>query len=282
VLAVSFDRDGGTVLAAGASALAESPDGLVWRSRLLPVRASPTRELVSAGSAGGFYLLGWQGLFYTEDAGGSWSERATRIPTVTRLLVSQDSRDTLYALAAGDVWLSRDGGREWEPRNSGLPRGQVETLAFDLEVRPRFWAGGADRIYRTDDAGVTWETAGRALPEAETHIRAIAPQLAVDSGRTVLSTDRGLYLSQDGGSSWDLLSDNLPGHIEAGPLVLSKGPRAALYAGFSVTPYDELWRSAASGGTTLARLGPSEVAGGAAFLVIVGLGAWLALRWLVR
>jgi hypothetical protein len=34
----------------------------------------------------------------------------------------------------------------------------------------------------------------------------------------VISADRGIYPSEDGGETWSPKEDNLPIHIEAGPL----------------------------------------------------------------
>ena len=55
-----------------------------------------------------------------------------------------------------------------------------------------------------------------------------------------------------------------------------------LYAGFALTPYDELWRMATKGGTMLGRLNAVSLAGGAAFLLVVALAAIAALRRLGR
>ena len=55
-----------------------------------------------------------------------------------------------------------------------------------------------------------------------------------------------------------------------------------LYAGFALIPYPELWRLAAERTSALARVGPMGVAGGLAFLVLVGLAGAAALRGLRR
>jgi hypothetical protein len=181
----------------------------------------------------------------------------------------------------GDIYLSRDGGQRWQARSAGLPAGQIEVAAFDPAQPEVLWAAGANQVFASDDAGGTWRRVGQPLPEAGTEIRGIAVD-ARDRAHLVLSSHRGLYASRDGAKSWDLLGDNLPGHIDAGPLVREKGESPTLYAGFSVTPYEEAWRNAAAGGSPLSRLAASEVLGGAAFIVMVGLTAGIALRWLAR
>jgi hypothetical protein len=55
---------------------------------------------------------------------------------------------------------------------------------------------------------------------------------------------------------------------------------ATLYAGFSLVPYAELWRRAASSEGALARVSLASLAGGVVLLVLLALGAVMALRWL--
>jgi photosystem II stability/assembly factor-like uncharacterized protein len=283
VLAVAFDGTGQAMLAASGSALAVSDDGVRWRSTTLPAGAAPTRHLVAGASPGTFYLLGWRGLFFSEDAGATWSELDSGLPdpTVTSLLVNAQTPMTLVALDLGDVWLSQDSGRHWQSRRAGLPIGQIQTAALDPRRPDGLWAAGAGAVFASDDAGSTWRRVGNALPEADTEIRGIAVGVE-DHARIILSTHRGLYATRDGAVTWDLLGDNLPGHIEAGPLEREQSASERLYAGFSVTPYEEAWRNAAAGGSPLSRLAASEVFGAAAFVALLGLAAGLALRWLAQ
>jgi len=281
VLAVAFDSTGQTLLAATGSTLAISDDGVHWRPATLPVGAAPARSLVAGTAPGAFYLVGWQGLFRTENSGGTWSELHTgrSDPKVTRLVSDAQTPAQLMAVDVGDIWLSRDSGRRWEFRSADLPAGQIQAAAFDPGQPDGLWAAGANQVFASDDAGSTWRRVGQPLPEADTEIRGMTVD-ARDRAHIVLSTHRGLYASRDGASTWDLLGDNLPGHIDAGPLMRAQGESTTLYAGFSVTPYDEAWNTAAAGGSPLSRLAASEAVGGAAFIVLVGLAAGLALRWL--
>jgi hypothetical protein len=98
----------------------------------------------------------------------------------------------------------------------------------------------------------------------------------------VLTTDRGLYRSVDGAVSWTPIIDDLPAHLEAGPLVRDPIDPATLYAGFSLMPYPELWRRAADRENALARVSLTSLAGSVVLLILVTLGALAALRWLGR
>src|SRR5207302_3984649 len=63
-----------------------------------------------------------------------------------------------------------------------------------------------------------------------------------DLGTTlVVSSDRGIYRSNDGGETWVQKEDNLPIHIEAGPLARDPNDPGVVYAVFSLMPYAEVW-----------------------------------------
>jgi hypothetical protein len=97
-----------------------------------------------------------------------------------------------------------------------------------------------------------------------------------------VTTHRGLYRSADAGRTWTLLEDPLPVHLEARPLMRDPSGPETLYAGFSLIPYGELWRTALEGGNLLNRVDLLSLAGGLAFLLLLGLLGVLSARWLFR
>jgi len=274
--------DGQHVLVATARALFRSDDGVAWAPAATPLGASPARSLVWGGRPGEAYLVGWQGLFRTDDWGGSWIpvDGGLPSPRVGALVVDAHASGLLVAVVDGALFASPDGAHSWQRRGAGLAAGGVQALALDPRQAGALWAAGQDQVFRSADRGVTWAAVGAPLPDRETDIRGIAP--SGDGSAMVLSTHRGLYRSQDGGQSWTLLVDNVPGHLEAGPLVRDPSQPSALYAGFSLTPYDEQWARAADGRSLVSGLTTTELLGAAAFLVTLGLGAMGALRALSR
>jgi hypothetical protein len=91
-----------------------------------------------------------------------------------------------------------------------------------------------------------------------------------------------VYRSQDAGGNWTLIEGNLPVHLEAAPLVRDPHDLDTLYAGFSLTPYDEIWRRAVEGSNLLSQVDPMSLAGGAAFLILLAVAAIYAVRRLLR
>ena len=100
---------------------------------------------------------------------------------------------------------------------------------------PEESVGGACRPgLCSDEPGSSWRAVGRALPEPATTIRGIAAN--AEATILVVTTNRGLYRSENGGETWMLKEDNLPIHLEAGPLAQDPGDAGVLYAVYSLCP----------------------------------------------
>ena len=276
VLAAAFDADGRRALAATGSALFRSDDGDGWRPIPAPAGATPARTLVPASIAGRVYLTGSTALMRSDDWGASWSSVADALPAapVAALVAATGSPDALYAIVDGGVWASADAGRTWLPRDAGLSGIVMQALGRDSGDPARLWAVGADHVFSSDDRGASWRALGRPLPERNTAVRGVTAAGSI----IVLTTDRGIYRSGDGGAHWALVIDNVPAHLEAGPLVRDPVDPATIYAGFALTPYSEIWRQAIEGPRALGRIDPMSLAGGMVLLILLALGAVIALR----
>jgi len=277
VFAATFAADGRRALISTGLGIFCSEDENHWRLVRTPQDAAPARTIVPSWETGGFYLAGWTGLYRSDDGGVNWSSVTDRLPqeAATALLAARGTPEALYAIVQGQPWASVDGGRHWARRGNGISA-NLDALAEDLRRPLRFWAAGADRLFRSDDGGATWDVVGASFPEANTAVRGIA---ASDEA-IVLTTDRGLYRSVDSAVSWMPIVDNLPAHLEAGPLVRDPVDPDTLYAGFSLIPYPELWRRAVAHEGAFARVGASSLVGSVVLLILVGLGAATTLRGL--
>jgi photosystem II stability/assembly factor-like uncharacterized protein len=282
VFAVAFLPDGKSALCTTAGGVYRL-EGSEWRQASAPTEAAPARTIALGAAPGRVYLVGRRDLYRSDDDGRSFLKVENGLPDqpeIIELVVSVHPEEVLVAVADGRPMLSRDGGRTWQQRTAGLPQSPAEGLALDPLVAERLWIASASRIYRSDDAGATWLAAGEPLPEANTSVRGIAADRT--GSVLVVTTHRGLYRSTDAGRSWALLEDNLPVHLEARPLVRDPSSPETLYAGFSLIPYGELWRTALEGGNLLNRVDLLSLAGGFAFLLLLGLLGVLGARWLFR
>jgi hypothetical protein len=224
------------------------------------------------------YLVGWTGLFRSDNWGASWSKAGVGLPEEppTTFVTMPGSPETFYTVVQGRMWMTVDGARTWTSPGAAILTPNVDALGVDPTHPMRLWAAGGDRLFRSDDGGANWRRSGQPLPEANTTVHGVAG----NEETIVVATDRGLYRTVDGGEHWVLVIDNLPAHLEAGPLVRDPVDPATLYAGFALVPYSELWQRAANREGALARVSFTSLAGGVVLLIVVGIGAVAALRWL--
>jgi photosystem II stability/assembly factor-like uncharacterized protein len=281
VFAVEFLPDGRSALGAAPSGVFRFADGQ-WTNAASAQAAAPARAIVGDGS-GRIYLLGQTALFASDDGGQSFSRVPAVLPegaAITALAVARKPKEVLLAVIDGAVMASEDGGHQWRRRADGLGDLPIDTIALDPGVPDRIWAAGADRIYVSDDLGSTWRAVGQPLPEAGTTVRGIAADPTATT--LVVTTARGLFRSVDRGSTWALTEGNLPAHLEAGPLLRDPSDARTLYAGYSLMPYAEVWRTALEGSNLLARTDPISLAGGLAFVLLLIIIGALLVRWLAR
>jgi photosystem II stability/assembly factor-like uncharacterized protein len=279
VFALAFSPDGELAICAAASGVfRRDRDG--WHRAEVPASAIPARALVAANNR--FYLLGPSRLFVSDDGGRSYAAVTGLPPTseMTALLPMAGSAGILVAAIDGRTMISEDGARTWRSVGFGDAAAPVDAIATDGARPARIWAAAGGRIAFSDDLGAGWHLTAGALPDARIRVRGIAA--SADAMTLLISSDRGVYRSEDGGESWAPKEDNLPTHLEAGALARDPNDANTIYAVFSLMPYGEVWRMAIQGGNLLARIDVISLAGGLSFCVLVLIGGGLAARYLLR
>jgi photosystem II stability/assembly factor-like uncharacterized protein len=281
VFALAYSSDGEYVMCASASGVFRHDQG-GWRRVEAPDAAIPARALVAGPTNNRFYLLGRSQLFASDDGGRTFAAVAglPQPSEITALVAMPASADILVAAIGGRAMISNDGGRNWSSAGFGDAAAPVDTIATDPARPQRIWAAAGGRIAFSDDLGSGWHFVGGMLPEAGVKVRGIAA--SADATILVVSSDHGIYRSGDGGENWAPKQDNLPTHLEAGPLARDPNDAGTIYAVFSLMPYAEVWRMAIEGGNLLARVEPIGLAGGLSFGVLLLIGGGLGALYLLR
>jgi photosystem II stability/assembly factor-like uncharacterized protein len=136
------------------------------------------------------------------------------------------------AISAAGVWLTDDGGASWRNGNEGLvPRYLPEDTPEDeiglcvhrihrAPTRPeRLFMQFHGGVYRSDDAGETWNDIAEGLPSDFGFPLAIDPAdpdsayvvpLIADTDRVTPDGRVRVYETRDGGESWTPRGDGLP------------------------------------------------------------------------
>jgi len=133
----------------------------------------------------------------------------------------------VYTSGAGSIWRSFDSGTNWEVAGGGFTAWSIAIDSPDVIADPDgvqviYAATQNDGVMRSEN-GVTW-TAGNGLSGA---VRSVA--VHPDTQVAYAGTEDGIYVSNDRGLNWDILSNELGAGATQG-LVIDPRNAQALYA----------------------------------------------------
>src|SRR5215207_5634066 len=190
------------------------------------------KRLLVAISTGGVYI---------SDGGGNWRAsnsgvRAQFLPEDQRYpeygqcvhKVARDATklDTLYLQNHWGLYRSDDNGGAWTDIANGVPTdfgfpivahphrtGTAYIIPLGSEME-RWTAEAKCRVYRTGDAGASWEALTRGLPQRDAHVTVLRDAFCSDTRQQAglyFGTRGGeVFASHDEGQSWEVLAERLP------------------------------------------------------------------------
>jgi photosystem II stability/assembly factor-like uncharacterized protein len=184
------------------------------------------------------------GVFRSDDAGATWqpanvglknilakyepnSEVYTEVgQCVHHLVPGAGSNDRLYAQTHWGTYRSDDGAASWTEITEGLP----SDFGFQMAAHPanpdvayvlplqgaefRAPPEGKLRVYRTSDAGKSWQAMTKGLPQSDAFMGTYREGMSADNLQPAgiyFGTNTGqLYGSADDGDSWRRITADLP------------------------------------------------------------------------
>ncbi len=181
------------------------------------------------------------GVYRTSDGGDSWepANRGIKVEfmpddiqypeygqCVHKVARSAVDPDMLFAQNHGGVYRSDDAGTSWTSIGEGLPydfgfpvvthpRNPGTAYVFPLvDAGDRFPPDGVCRVWRTTDAGASWEELGKGLPDSGFYAAVLRDAMCTDGGDPAGlyfgSRDGSVYASNDEGESWQVVAEHLP------------------------------------------------------------------------
>jgi photosystem II stability/assembly factor-like uncharacterized protein len=184
-------------------------------------------------------------LFVSDDGGDSWRElpsltdhetRKNWFPGAGGLMVHSMAFDPsrpsrlMVGISAAGAFRSEDDGATWTPKNTGVRADflpdkfpLVGQCVHHMEMHPSkpdvLYQQNHCGVYRSDDAGDTWNDISEGLPSRFGFPIGVLPQDGdtifvvpeqADTNRTTPDGAFRVYRSRDRGQAWQALTDGLP------------------------------------------------------------------------
>jgi photosystem II stability/assembly factor-like uncharacterized protein len=178
------------------------------------------------------------GVFETTDDGATWTPRNRGLRAdwpledpeigycVHKLVMSPVDRQRMYQQNHVGMHRSDDGGLSWVEITDGLPTEFGFAAATHPHDRDTFYVvpldpghgrvmpDGKAAVWRTRDAGSSWQRLDRGLPQEDAHLGVLREGMAIDSYDTpglYFGTSTGqVFASADEGDSWTEIASYLP------------------------------------------------------------------------
>jgi photosystem II stability/assembly factor-like uncharacterized protein len=208
---------------------AKQPPGHLGLPGLLTHPDDPTRYWV---------VVQGYGIFETTDDGASWAPRNRGLRAawpledpeigycVHKLVMSPTDHDRLYQQNHCGMHRSDDAGLSWTEITEGLPCDFGFAAAAHPHDRDSFYVipldpgharcmpDGRAAVWRTRDAGSTWQRLERGLPQHHAHLGVLREGMAIDTldvpGLYFGTTTGQVFASADEGESWSEIASYLP------------------------------------------------------------------------
>lgn len=149
-----------------------------------------------------YAYISQEGLYRSEDAGGSWELVNAEFGAMGPILVDPRNPDTLYLAGMdGGFRRSGDGGESWQEVGN-IPDEMVMSSVQDQSAPDTFYAAGGG-VAKSTDGGESWEQINEGLPGGVSAVAVASSNSRVVYAGVLEGDTASVYRSEDGGESWE-------------------------------------------------------------------------------
>jgi photosystem II stability/assembly factor-like uncharacterized protein len=151
------------------------------------------------------------GLYRTTDQGSTWARLDKNFSNGWVYGLVIDSSGVIYSSGGGNIYKSTDDGENWAMIYQGISGTYIMRIALapNGDLYAASWTEG---ILKSTDKGLTWEKKNNGLHNSKVSTVSVSPE-----GNIYMSFYKsginfppiGIYLSTNGGDSWQNITDNL-------------------------------------------------------------------------
>jgi hypothetical protein len=141
-------------------------------------------------------------IYYTGDGGATWTGTLKAGASRAALEILEGNRKMWYIGVGGDLMQSVDKGHTWESAGTFPWTRHVEYISFADELTGWGMTTEQRDFYATADGGKTWQV----IPLPEGMGAPAALHLRTPRDGYILDTGWNLFISADGGASWETRS----------------------------------------------------------------------------
>ncbi len=211
-------RDGRSIYLRTRGGVFRSRDaGATWQMLAGGIQTESVNTLLFDSHSSRIYAAtSGRGVFASDDDGASWQNLNAGLPQgVAALSLAQIDAQTLLAGTQNGIYITRDAGKSWSATSDSLGAPQVHALALDQTGA--LLAATEDGLFRSDASGAFARIGSDAM-----RVPVLSVATAPSNPKTIYAGTfrRGIFVSADGGTSWNPAGDIFSGRLSPAGLAV--------------------------------------------------------------